>query len=242
MDERELQDRFEAVRARIAGAARRSGRDGRDVRLVAASKGQDAATIIRLAGYWAGRGDRPAFGENYIQESVAKRAEVERLAPGLDLEWHFLGRLQTNKARDAAGQFRLIHSLDSLRQGLALQKAGAGGSPEAPAQPVLIQINLGREAQKSGIPPEDAESLARDLTRMTRLDVQGLMCLPPEREEAESVRPFFRSLRELRDALRPILGRPLPHLSMGMSHDFEIAVEEGATLVRVGTEIFGPRR
>jgi pyridoxal phosphate enzyme (YggS family) len=246
MDGQERRDRLEAVYARMADAVRRSGRAVSDVRLVAVSKTHPAAAVADLARYWAGRGDRPAFGENYAREGAAKRAEVARLAPDLDPEWHFLGHIQTNKAGETAGQYRLIHSLDSFRLARALQRAGGAGpgrgpGGERPPQAVLVQVNTGREAQKSGVLPEDLEPLLLALAVMPELEVQGLMCLPPNPENAESSRPHFRGLRELRETMRSRSGLALPHLSMGMSHDFEAAVEEGATWIRVGTEIFGSR-
>jgi pyridoxal phosphate enzyme (YggS family) len=250
MDDQERRDRLEAVCARIRDAARRSGRAETDVRLVAVSKTHEAGAVADLARYWAGRGGRPAFGESYAREGAAKRAQVARLAPGLDLEWHFIGHIQTNKAGETAGHYRLIHSLDSLRLGRALQGAWAAGAARTsrrpdegppPPQAALIQVNIGGEPQKSGVLPEDLESVLLALAAMPELEIQGLMCLPPNLENAESVRPYFRGLRELRETLRSRSGLALPHLSMGMSHDFEVAVEEGATLVRVGTDIFGSR-
>jgi pyridoxal phosphate enzyme (YggS family) len=242
MDEREQRERFEAVSARMRDAARRSGRMESDVRLVAVSKTHPGGAVASLARYWAGQRGWPTFGENYAREGAAKRAEVARLVPDLDLEWHFIGHIQTNKAGETAGRYRLIHSLDSLRLARALQRAAGTGTPDGEQpQAVLIQVNIGREAQKSGVPPEDLEPFLLALAALPQLEIQGLMCLPPYQESAESSRPYFRNLRELRDALRLRSGLALPHLSMGMSQDFEVAVEEGATLIRVGTEIFGSR-
>jgi pyridoxal phosphate enzyme (YggS family) len=256
MDARELTGRFEGICSRMAAAAARSGRNVSDVQLVAVSKWHGADAVSSLARHWAERfaGDkavgRPVFGESYVQEAVAKRAEVEALLPAAPVEWHFIGHLQSNKAREVAGNFALVHSVGSVKLGAALQKAwinkvdqtplSSGQSP-LPPQAVLVQINIGRETQKSGVFPEEAEALVAALAGMPELLVQGLMCLPPDMDEAEDVRPFFRKMRELRDALRKTTGLALPHLSMGMSHDFEQAIEEGATLVRVGTDIFGPR-
>jgi pyridoxal phosphate enzyme (YggS family) len=241
MDDQERRDRLEAVCARMRDAARRSGRGESEVRLVAVSKTHPAEAVADLARHWAGLGGWPAFGENYAREGAAKLAQVARLAPGLDPEWHFIGHIQTNKAGDTAGRYRLIHSLDSLKLARALQKAGTAGALSGPPQAVLIQVNMGRERQKYGVLPEDLEALLLDLTAMPELEVQGLMCLPPNLESAEGARPYFRALRELRETMRARCGLFLPHLSMGMSHDFEAAVEEGSTLIRVGTEIFGSR-
>ncbi|MDR2076174.1 MAG: YggS family pyridoxal phosphate-dependent enzyme [Desulfovibrio sp.] len=248
MEDQALRDRFEAVCARMRDAARRSGRAEAEVRLVAVSKTHAADAVADLARHWAGRGTRPAFGENYAREGAAKRAQVARLVPGLDLEWHFIGHIQTNKAGETAGRYNLIHSLDSLRLARALQRAlvaeglAAGGlAAGGPPQAVLIQVNTGREPQKSGVLPEELEPFLLALAEVRELEIQGLMCLPPNPEQAESSRPHFRRLRELRESMRSRSGLALPHLSMGMSHDFEAAVEEGATLIRVGTEIFGSR-
>ena len=209
-----------------------------------------------LARYWAGSPSAgkgaggAAFGESYVQEALAKREAVASLLPGLPLEWHFIGHVQTNKAREVAGNFTLVHSVDSVRLGEALQRAWKVKTDLTPlsleqepfpSQAVLVQVNIGREEQKSGVRPEEAEALLKALAAMPALCVQGLMCLPPDVPEAEDARPYFRALRQLRDSLCERTGLDLPHLSMGMSHDFEQAVEEGATLVRVGTDIFGPR-
>ena len=256
MDTQERIDRFEGILGRMAAAAARSGRTISDVQLVAVSKWHGADAVSSLARHWAERcaagafAGRPVFGESYVQESTAKRAEVEALLPGLPVEWHFIGHLQSNKAKEVAGRFTLLHSVGSAKLGAALQKAWsntaartplAPGQDALPPQAVLVQINIGREEQKSGVFPEDAEALVTALAAMPELRVRGLMCLPPDMDDAEDVRPFFRAMRELRDSLRARTGLELPHLSMGMSHDFEQAIEEGATLIRVGTDIFGPR-
>ena len=256
MDAQERIERFEGICARIAAAAARAGRDPAGVRLVAVSKRHGAEAVAGLAKYWAGRfteGERaalPAFGESYAQEALSKREEVSRLAPGLSLEWHYIGHLQTNKAKEVAGSFTLLHSVGSARLGTALQKAWRAkventplGMEQAPLAPqaVLMQVNIGREAQKSGVLPEEAQDLALFLAAMPELELQGLMCLPPDVDEPEDARPYFQALKALRDDIHERTGLALPHLSMGMSHDFEQAVEEGATLVRVGTDIFGQR-
>ena len=257
MDTRERIDRFEGICGRMAAAAARSGRNVSDVQLVAVSKWHGADAVSSLARYWAesfaagALVGHPVFGESYVQEAVAKRAEVEAQFFPPPVEWHFIGHLQSNKAKEVAGQFTLLHSVGSAKLGVALQKAWnnmvartplAPGQHALPPQAILVQINIGRETQKSGAFPEEAEALITALAAMPELRVQGLMCLPPDMDDAEDVRPFFRSMRELRDTLRERTGLDLPHLSMGMSHDFEQAIEEGATLIRVGTDIFGPRR
>jgi pyridoxal phosphate enzyme (YggS family) len=242
--------RFESIVARIEAAARRSHRQPSAVRLLAVSKRHTAEKVAQLAQYWAGSGGRPVFGENYVQEAGQKKAEVSLLIGDVDVEWHFIGHLQTNKAKEVAGLYRLVHSVDSLKLGVALQKAWALRAQMTPRglddgeilpQDILVQVNIGRERQKSGVLPEDLEKLLTGLADLPGIAVQGLMCMPPDMEEAEDTRPFFRQLKELRDDLRAGTGLALPELSMGMSHDFEIAVEEGATIVRVGTDIFGER-
>ena len=168
------------------------------------------------------------FGENKVQEAKAKIPLVSSRA-----HWHFIGHLQSNKARDAVELFELIHSVDSVKLAGELDKwAGHAGK----TQPILLEINVAGEAQKFGIKPEDLPATLAQINQLSRLDVRGLMTVPPYCEEAEKVRPYFRRLRELRDATG------LCELSMGMSHDFEIAIEEGATIVRVGTAIFGERK
>ena len=248
-----LTTRFDAICERILRAAERSGRPAGDVRLVAISKLHGADMVAELARYWAGAGTRtggPTFGENYVQEAMTKKAEVAALLPGGDVEWHFTGHIQSRKSRDVVGEFGLLHTVDSLKLAGALQKAWDNRMAERPIglrapapgpQAVLVQVNIGREPQKSGVDPDSLEELLNGLAAMGGLRVQGLMCLPPDMDDAEDVRPFFQKMRELRDNLRVRTGLELPHLSMGMSHDFEQAIEEGATLIRVGTDIFGPR-
>lgn len=248
-----LLERFDAIRERLGRAVARSGRQPGSVRLVAVSKLHGAGPVADLADYWAAAG-QPAFGENYMQEARDKMAETARLLAGRGSsarpEWHFVGHVQSKKAKDLAGRFALIHSVDSFKLASSLQKAWVtrvAGDPvglhePAPApQAVLIQVNVGREAQKSGVDPDELDALARSVLGMPELALKGLMCLPPLAEIGRGSRPYFSMLRELRDSLQSRLGVMLPELSMGMSDDFEAAVEEGATLVRIGTDIFGTR-
>ena len=214
------------MRERIEAAARRSGRDSGSVRLVAASKTQRPSAL--LAAYDAGVRD---FGENYVQEAIAKRAELAHLT---DVRWHLIGHLQTNKARIAAGAFDLIQTLDSPRLANALAKVRA----DAP-MPVLIEVNLGGEPSKTGVPPAQVEALIEAVR--TKVEVLGLMAIPPAAANPELGRPHFAALRDLRDRLAAATGFALSDLSMGMTDDFEIAIEEGATIVRVGRAIFGER-
>ncbi|HET7617865.1 MAG TPA: YggS family pyridoxal phosphate-dependent enzyme [Vicinamibacterales bacterium] len=221
-----------AVRERLAAAARSAGRAPDDVRLVAVSKtfGADA---VRAA-WEAGQRD---FGENKVQEALQK---IDATAD-LQVRWHLIGHLQSNKARRAARAFALIQSIDSvdLLRKVDGAAAGDGLTPE-----VLIQVDLAGEATKFGAPEADVESIARAALECKAARLTGLMLLPPWSEDPEAARPYFRRLRALRDDLqaRGVPATSLRELSMGMSHDFEVAIQEGATMVRVGTAIFGRRQ
>lgn len=224
-----MQENFDRVRHAMANAAVRSGRDAGAVRLVAVSKFHPA-DAIRMAVACG----QTAFGENYVQEALAKQAALA----DLPIEWHSIGHIQTNKARDVAGRFALVHGVDNLRLATGL----ASRLPaQAADQDVLIQVNIGHEAQKSGVDESALPEFAEALVAIPRVRVLGLMGMPPFFDEPETARPYFARLRELRDSLQARLGMALPELSMGMSGDFEAAIEEGATLVRVGTTLFGPR-
>ena len=226
--EKVLVERLYAVRERIARAARSAGRDPQDVRLVAVSKLHPAWAVATLAA--AGQLD---FGENYLQEACSKQAELAHLA----LRWHCIGHVQTNKAKNAVGRFACIHSLDSLKLAGALRRH----IPASQRQRVLIQVNVGNEEQKFGVHPGELPVLAEQLAGMPEFEPAGLMCLPPFFDDGAAARPYFALLRELCERLRIRLGLALPELSMGMSGDFVEAIAEGATLVRIGTDIFGPR-
>jgi pyridoxal phosphate enzyme (YggS family) len=217
------------VRRRLEQAARAAGRDVSAIRLVAVSKTFSAAAVRAAAA--AGQVD---FGENKVQEGLQKIADTADLS----LRWHLIGHLQSNKARRAAGGFRAIHSIDSLD---LLQRVDAAAAQAGTAPELLVQVDLAGEETKFGMPEATVPGLFRTELRAARL--VGLMLLPPEADNPEDARPWFRRLRELRDRLRDD-GIPvdrLRELSMGMSHDFEVAAQEGATIVRVGTAIFGHR-
>ena len=223
-----LGENLNSIQQRIRAACGRARRDPAGVSLLAVAKGQapevvNAAAALGLA----------LFGENKVQEAKAKIP----LCPGR-LRWQMIGHLQSNKCRDAVELFEMIQSVDSLPLALELSKrAGQAGR----TLPVLLEVNLAGEASKFGYSPE---SLLADLPRINalpRLEIHGLMTVPPWTDEPEKVRPVFRQLRELKARGEEILGAPLPHLSMGMSGDFEVAIEEGATMVRIGTALFGPR-
>lgn len=226
-----IADRLTEVRGRIAAAARSAGRDPSSVTLVAVSK-TFALPLIREA-YAAGQRD---FGENRVQEVLQKMSA----SADLEIRWHLLGHLQTNKARKAGPAFATIHSVDSVDLLHRLDEAGdeSGRTPE-----LLIQVDLAGEATKHGVPPDEVPRLMDAAAACRAARVVGLMTLPPIPETPEDARPYFRRLRDLRDGWLTA-GVPAPllrELSMGMSGDFEVAVEEGATMVRVGTAIFGSR-
>jgi PLP dependent protein len=220
-------ERLTIVQARIGAAAHRAGRDPASIRLVLASKTQPSDAIRAAAN--AGARD---FGENYVQEAVAKRAELADLT---DIRWHMIGHLQTNKAKTAASAFALIHSVDSVRLANALARA-----QPSPRVRALIEVNLGDESSKSGVALDGIAAIL-DAAR-GQLEIEGLMTIPPPATSADTSRPWFAQLRELRDRLARQSGYALSELSMGMTDDFEVAIEEGATIVRVGRAVFGERK
>jgi pyridoxal phosphate enzyme (YggS family) len=218
------------VRERIAAAAIRSGRDPGSVKLVGVTKTVDLRRIE--AAVTAGLN---ILGENYVQEA---REKIQSFHD--QVHWHFIGRLQVNKAKYAVKLFDLIHTVDSLKLAAELdRRAGALGL----ALPVLVQVNLAGESSKAGCRPDEAPSLIRQIAGLPHLKVRGLMTMPPFFSEPERARPYFRRLRQLSEEISTagLEGVKLAELSMGMSGDFEAAIEEGATLVRVGTAIFGER-
>jgi PLP dependent protein len=217
------------VRATIEAACRKVGRNPQEVRLVAVSKTVDLGCIQEAVA--AGQ---EIFGENYLQE-----AKDKIVALGGQVRWHLVGHLQTNKAKAAVALFDLLHAVDRGKLARALDDGAAHLNK---VQDVLIQVNLGGEDTKSGVAPEAASELVQEVARLPHLRLLGLMTMPPWFADPEAVRPYFQALRELRERLRDLSGLPLTELSMGMSGDFVVAVEEGATLVRVGTAIFGHRR
>jgi pyridoxal phosphate enzyme (YggS family) len=223
--EHQTAERLMAVRERIAAAAWRSGRDADSVRLVVASKSQPPAVLRTV--HQAGASE---FGENYVQEALSKRAALADLT---NIRWHLIGHLQRNKAAQALSCFMLIHSLDSAR----LARRLAQLRPAAPAE-VLVQVNLSGESSKNGVAPNEVEALLDAIRGAVK--VRGLMTIPAPAAEQDSRRCFAR-LRQLRDALTRSTGLELRELSMGMSDDFEAAIEEGATIVRIGRAIFGER-
>jgi pyridoxal phosphate enzyme (YggS family) len=219
-----------AVRARLARAAERAGRDPASVTLVGVSKTFPAERV--RAAYDAGLRH---FGENRVQEGVAK---AEELALS-DATWHLIGHLQTNKARPAARAFQVVHSVDSDRVADALSTEAHKAETRLD---VLIEVNYGGEDSKFGVTPQDALGLAQHTAALPNLRLVGLMTVAPHVADPEDVRPVFRGMRELGERVREALGGPAEwHLSMGMTNDFEVAIQEGATIVRVGRAIFGER-
>lgn len=227
-----IQDNLRTIRKKIDTAAAGCGRNPKDITLVGVSKKMPVEKLCQAID--AGLTD---LGENYIQEAVDKIDAIGRPA----VCWHFIGHLQSNKAKYAVGLFDLIHTLDSVKLARELNKHAAG---RGIVQKVLIQVNIGREATKSGVSTDDVAALAVAVSAMGNLSLRGLMTLPPMFNAPEQARPYFADLRKL---ARKIAADGIPNvrmdeLSMGMTGDFEVAIEEGATLVRVGTALFGERQ
>jgi pyridoxal phosphate enzyme (YggS family) len=227
----ELEDNIARVRERIGAACRRVGRTPESIKLLAVSKTVPSSLIRRA--YETGVHD---FGENRVQEAENKRGALSDLGA----TWHLIGHLQTNKAKSARELFHWVQSVDSLRLAQKLDQAARHREDRLP---VLIQVRLSDEPTKSGVQESEVLQLAAQVSTLSTLELRGLMVLPPYSEDTEQARPFFRRLRELARAVESA-GLPnvtMRELSMGMSHDFEVAIEEGATIIRVGTAIFGER-
>ena len=225
----DLSENLSNVERRIAAACARAGRARDSVTLVAVTKGQPpevAADAARLG--------LTLFGENKVQEAKAKKP----LCPER-LRWHLIGHLQSNKCRDAVGLFEMIQSVDSLSLAEELDKRA---EQAARTIPILLEVNVVGEASKFGYRPETLLAELARLNALKRLEIHGLMTVPPWTPDPEKVRPIFRQMGALKTQCERLLGAPLPHLSMGMTGDFEVAIEEGATMVRIGTALFGPRR
>jgi len=224
----DLAANLRAIQNRIEAACARTERDPASVTLLPVSKSQppDAVRAVAELGL-------NLFGENKVQEAKGKIP----LCPG-HLRWHMIGHLQTNKCRDAVHFFEMIQSVDSLELAEEInQRAGQA----AKRMPILMEVNIAGEASKFGYPPDRLLKELEQINVLKRIEIQGLMTIAPWTPEPERVRPIFRQLRELKERGEQFLGAPLPHLSMGMSGDFGVAIEEGATLVRIGTALFGPR-
>jgi PLP dependent protein len=232
IDQGQIRESILRVQERIAAAARKAGRRSEEITLVGVSKTHPAEAI--RAAYEAGVRH---FGENRVQEWEGKRAALG----DLQATWHLVGHLQSNKAARAAGSFHSVDSVDDFALAQRLDRARDGQS-NARKLRVLLEVRVEEEESKSGVRAEEAAALAEKVAALSHIELAGLMCIPPFLEDADKVRPYFRRLRELRDALVRKIGHELPVLSMGMSHDFEVAIEEGATEVRVGTALFGSRK
>jgi pyridoxal phosphate enzyme (YggS family) len=225
----DLAENLNLIRQRIAAACSRCDREPNSVTLLAVAKTHPPETIRAAAELGL-----HVFGENKVQEAKAKIP----LCPG-KLRWHFIGHLQSNKVRDAVHFFEMIESVDSLPLAQEINKRAA---ESAKTMPVLLEVNLAGEASKFGYKPEQLLAELKEINALPRIEIHGLMTVPPWSPEPEDSRPFFRQLRELKSQCEQILGAPLPHLSMGMSGDFEVAIEEGASIVRLGTALFGSRK
>lgn len=223
-----LAENLNAIRLRIEAACVRAGRDPASITLLPVSKGQPPEAVRAVADLGP-----HVFGESKVQEARAKIS----LCPGR-LRWHMIGHLQTNKCRDAVHFFEMIQSVDSLALAGEINKRC---EQAAKTMPVLLEANIAGEASKFGYRPDALLNELEEINALKRLEIQGLMTIAPWTQDPEKARAIFRRLRELKERCEQVLGAPLPHLSMGMSGDFDVAIEEGATIIRVGTALFGPR-
>lgn len=222
-------ERFQAIHDRIEAACKRAGRSPESVTLIAVSKTHPPEAVGDLAQLGVLN-----FGENKVQEAKAKIPECPSR-----LIWHGIGHLQTNKAREAVRLFHMIHSVDSVRLAMELSKHAVNESKHLP---ILLEVNVSGEGTKFGFKPEDAIESVSEISKLSHLELQGLMTMAPYSEKPDAARPYFKKLADLKKQLEVKLGAPLPHLSMGMSGDFEVAIEEGSTMVRIGTALFGERQ
>ena len=228
MSPQNLPARIQAVQERVARAAEAAGRSAQSVTLLAIGKAQPLPLLNAAAACGLEH-----FGESYLQEALAKITALRERG----LTWHFVGRVQANKTRPIAEEFAWVHALDRVR---IAERLAAQRPPHAPPLNVCLQVNLAGEGAKGGVAPEELAPLAAAVAKLPRLALRGLMCIPPEETEPARQRAWFAKLRELRDQL-DVQGARLDTLSMGMSGDFEAAIAEGATIVRLGTALFGPR-
>jgi pyridoxal phosphate enzyme (YggS family) len=224
----DLADNFETIRRRIGEACARAKRNPADVQLLAVTKGHGPDTIAAAADV-----GQSLFGENKVQEAKAKIP----LCPGR-LRWHMIGHLQSNKCRDAVQLFDMLEGVDSLALATEINKQA---ERLAKTMPILLEVNVAGESSKFGYKPDALLTEFMQINALPKIEIHGLMTVPPYSPNPERSREYFRQLRALKTKCEEILGAPLPHLSMGMSADFEIAIEEGATIVRIGTALFGPR-
>lgn len=225
----EIAANLNSVRQRVAAACARTQRDPSSVTLVTVSKGHPAEVVRAAADLGLS-----LFGENRVQEAKIKMSQCPSR-----LQWHLIGHLQSNKCRDAVHFFAMIQSVDSLSLAREINK---WAEKSAKTMPVLLEVNIAGESSKFGFPPENLLLELSEINALPKIEVHGLMTVAPWTQEAEKVRPVFRRLAGLKKQCEDILGAPLPHLSMGMSGDFEVAVEEGATMIRLGSAVLGPRK
>ena len=227
----DLESNLNSVRERIENAAAKAGRDSSEIKLVAVTKKVESERVIKSTNLGIN-----TFGENYAQEFRDKFKVLEKEVDQ-EIKWHFIGQLQKNKVKYVMGKVELIHSLDSLSVAEEINKRAENMGITVP---VLIEVDTGGEESKGGINPSKLEEFLKELRCLSLIDVQGLMTMPPYFDDPETARPYFNRLRELRDSLLASFPK-LNELSMGMSGDFEVAIEEGATIIRVGSAIFGER-
>ncbi|MEE9176735.1 MAG: YggS family pyridoxal phosphate-dependent enzyme [Thermodesulfobacteriota bacterium] len=227
----DLESNLNSVRKRIENAAAKTGRDSSEIKLVAVTKKVEPERVIKSVNLGIN-----TFGENYAQEFRDKFKVLEKEVDQ-EIKWHFIGQLQKNKVKYVMGKVELIHSLDSLSVAEEINKRAENMGITVP---VLIEVDTGGEESKGGINPSKLEEFLKELRCLSSIDVQGLMTMPPYFDDPETARPYFYRLRELRDSLLASFPK-LNELSMGMSGDFEVAIEEGATIIRVGSAIFGER-
>lgn len=220
---------YQKIKETIIKICTKVGRDPEEIKILGASKGQPVEKI-RLA-YEAGV---RIFGENYVQEAEKKIKDLKEYP----IEWHFIGRLQTNKVKKALILFDVIESLDRLELAYELQKQAEKLRKDLP---VFIEVNIGKEKTKAGVLPENLEKFIQEVLKLERIKIKGFMTLPPLKSKAEEVRPYFRELKKLFEKFKPLLGEDFKELSMGTTQDFEVAIEEGATLIRLGEALFGKR-
>jgi pyridoxal phosphate enzyme (YggS family) len=220
---------FQKINERIAAACARAGREPSSVTLLAVTKNHPPAVVREACDLGLA-----LFGENRVQEAKAKIPQC----PG-NIRWHMIGHLQSNKSRDAVGLFAMIHSIDSLHLAEAVNSAA---EKFAKTMPILLEVNVAGESSKFGYRPEALLAELKQINALQKIEIHGLMTVAPWSAEPEKVRPVFRRLRDLKRECEDALGAPLPHLSMGMTDDFEVAIEEGATIIRLGSALFGPRR
>lgn len=228
--ESEIQHNISAIKKRISQAAKGCWRNPDEVRLVAVGKTQKTSTISHAIS-----GGAEIIGENYIQEAREKFDALFHM----EAKWHFIGHLQSNKAKYAVRIFDLIHSVDSLKLARTLDKYAYKAGKQ---QRILLQVNISGESTKSGVGDEQAIALVQSILALENLKIRGLMTMPPFFDAPEKARPYFKALRKMRDRIEHQIGIKLPDLSMGMTGDFEVAIEEGATMVRIGTALFGARQ